>query len=126
MVLGINGIIMSNITKHPDAAWKFMQFLLEPEKLEAFNTAYNRLPPRISSVEEPWIQSNPLFSQMLPFLKDGLQQTALWYAPNQEVNPVVNTLVREVLLREKQPQQAVLEMQAFARAWKERALANQD
>jgi len=56
-------LCVSGTTAVPDAAWRFVSFLYEPENLVRHNINCAQLPPRASAA------SDPLYLEMMPYMK---------------------------------------------------------
>lgn len=46
--LSITRLGISRVSRNPEAAWRFIEFMLRPENLDAFNGFYHRIPPHLS------------------------------------------------------------------------------
>ncbi|NLA57664.1 MAG: extracellular solute-binding protein, partial [Firmicutes bacterium] len=57
--------------KHPDEAWKFLEFLMEPESLVAYNETMGFLPPRISMQDHPYVADDRTARIFMEALVEG-------------------------------------------------------
>src|SRR5690606_30923610 len=55
----INKFAISSTTQHPELAWEWITFVLEPENLALINKESPRLTPRISSLEYEPFSTDP-------------------------------------------------------------------
>ena len=53
-------LTISSTTQNPDLAWAFIEFLLEPENLAAYNETFGFVPPLISALDTEYVQTNPI------------------------------------------------------------------
>ncbi|HHW11280.1 MAG TPA: extracellular solute-binding protein, partial [Firmicutes bacterium] len=62
-VFPITGFGISNASKNPEAAWKWILFHTNSENLTRFNAFYGRVPPRLSSMRSAEIMNDVLLRQ---------------------------------------------------------------
>lgn len=66
--LGGTGLAIPTGAKHADAAWEFLQFLLEPENQELLFTVAGAAPATIAGIERPALTApDPYFGGQSPF-----------------------------------------------------------
>lgn len=56
--------------KHPDEAWRFMQFLASQESDTTINQMTGELPVRQDTLEQDWAKKAPQLQETIPFLQD--------------------------------------------------------
>ncbi|MCL1854693.1 MAG: extracellular solute-binding protein [Clostridia bacterium] len=82
-------LCVSANTQVADAAWRFVEFLLEPENLVRHNINCAQLPPRASEI------SDPLYLEMMPYMKPLLD-----LLPNAQFIGAFNTdVLKEYLVQ---------------------------
>jgi ABC-type glycerol-3-phosphate transport system substrate-binding protein len=59
-------------SKHPDQAWRFLQFLMKPDILVAYNETMGFLPPRKSMLRHPYVARNRFNRVFMTSLLDGV------------------------------------------------------
>lgn len=53
-------LTISSTTEKPDLAWAFIEFLMEPENLTAYNETFGFVPPLISALDTEYVRTNPI------------------------------------------------------------------
>ena len=101
-------IYISSSSSHPDEAWRFIEFLQEPENAIKALTLANFIPQRLDLTTNPLLASNPI-GVMMRQASQGAQLQAQHPAWT-EMRKKVMDAISEVLLGVKTPQNAAHDM----------------
>jgi ABC-type glycerol-3-phosphate transport system substrate-binding protein len=64
------GLSIASSTPNPDLAWKFVEFLLRPDQLLAYNKAFGRNVPRRSLLSHPYFNQERFARENLQLLAE--------------------------------------------------------
>jgi len=99
-------LALSPQSRHPDAAWKLIAFLMEPENLAAYNETQFFLPPRKSLKNAKFLRENPLLRVYLDLMEKhgrALPPIRQWF----RIRDGLKGAVEEAIYGLKTPEQAL-------------------
>ncbi len=111
LVLAVTTLAVSRVSRQPEAAWKFLSFLLERANLDRFNAYFERIPPRLSLFQAArweW-QSNPFVRETALIAQQyGVTVRGLANAGGDE-NALAQQLVQQVVFTREQAARPAVE-----------------
>lgn len=116
------GLAMAQTTEHPEAAWTWMKYLLEPENMAEYNRLQGALPTRISLLAERGELGNPILDLSAPLVEYAAPSFLSDFSGMGPINSIISNLVTSIIRREKAPVIAVEEMQREIHAMQENAV----
>jgi multiple sugar transport system substrate-binding protein len=104
-------LAINAFSKHVDASWKFIQYMLGPyaQKQLAIQGSYT---PALQSVyNDPEVQQKePLFTKLFPILQTALPRPVSPVYPN--LSKIIQSHVHQALLKQVSPQDALNALQS--------------
>lgn len=109
--------------KHPDEAWRFLEFLMEPENLVAYNATMGFLPPRESMEHHPYIADDWTAKIFMEALVDGHVLPYPVVVNGREFGEFLGEEIEMAIQMMKSPSEALIDAEervndSLKRAWR--------
>ncbi|MBA4494352.1 ABC transporter substrate-binding protein [Paenactinomyces guangxiensis] len=66
-----DSLMISSKTKHPEAAWKFIEFITSPEEQKKHDMTLNVLPLQTEEAKDPFFNNDPYMKEFINMIKVG-------------------------------------------------------
>jgi len=115
-IAGGTAMCISSQSKHPDEAWKLIEYLTTDEALTGWAIAFAHFPPNKAAMEEDFIKNDPNFKAAAIQALHPDTISANHYPETDRLNTIMRTYLQAAYLKEMTPQEA---LDAAAVEWNE-------
>jgi ABC-type glycerol-3-phosphate transport system substrate-binding protein len=105
-ITGGTALGISPLSKHKDAAWKFIQFMTSDDVLTRWNEATDNVPPVVSAFDRPKFKELPM-SVAAEVVKQPGVIPANQYPESTKLNTIIRTYLQAAYLGTMKPQEAL-------------------
>lgn len=70
-VFGSDSLMISKNSEHPDAAWRFIEFITQPEEQKVYDLDQGMVPIQIEEADEPEFHEDPYFATFVEMVEYG-------------------------------------------------------
>lgn len=115
-IAGGTAMCISNQSKHPDEAWKLVEYLTSDENLTEWARQFQHVPPNVAAFEEDFLKNDVSFAAAIAQSKHADTISANHYPETDQLNQIMRTYLQAAYLGEMTPQEA---LDAAAAEWNE-------
>jgi ABC-type glycerol-3-phosphate transport system substrate-binding protein len=114
-IAGGTAFCISSQTKHPDEAWRFVEYMTSDENLTRWAVQYQHVPPNVAAFSDPFFQ-DPNMAAAVVQSKSPDTIAANHYPETDQLNQIMRNYLQAAYLQQMTPKEA---LDAAAAEWDE-------
>jgi multiple sugar transport system substrate-binding protein len=112
-IAGGTAFCISSQTKHPDEAWRFVEYMTSDENLTRWAVKFQHVPPNVAAFSDPFFQ-DPNMAAAVEQSKSPDTIAANHYPETDQLNQIMRNYLQAAYLQQMTPQEA---LDAAAAEW---------
>ncbi len=106
-LIGGTGFAISPLSKHPEAAWEFIKFMVAPENIRRWAEAFDFTPPNVSILEDPAWLADPEQAAVAYAMLNQKMYPLSHYPEGPDLESILRSYIQAAYLQDMTPEEAL-------------------